>query len=267
MTREVLAVPPTSELDELALRLVAGGRRLLPVVDGDRLVGVVARSDLLRALPGWSNDSRRESSARGDLRPCPARSGAGHGWVMAAPPRVLVAHATAAGSTAGIAERIAAVLSAAGCEVSCRAAAHDLELSGYDAVVLGSAVHDMAWLPPAVGLLPRVAALDVPVWCFSVGGVTPHGRLSRAVVAREADRLERQFPTAFVPREHRVFGGVVQMAGIPLWGKLFYLATGGRAGDHRDWPAIDAWASTIADVVRPVRGGDTVTTRSARGEP
>jgi len=50
MTTDVLVVLPEVQLDELARRLVSGGRRLVPVVDDGRLVGVVTRRDLLRTL-------------------------------------------------------------------------------------------------------------------------------------------------------------------------------------------------------------------------
>jgi menaquinone-dependent protoporphyrinogen oxidase len=43
------------------------------------------------------------------------------------------------------------------------------------------------------------------------------------------------------------------MRGVPLWGRLFYRLTGGRPGDHRDWPAIEAWAAEIARSLRAVR--------------
>jgi menaquinone-dependent protoporphyrinogen oxidase len=66
---------------------------------------------------------------------------------MAASPRVLVSYATAAGSTAGIAERIAGVLRTASRDAVCRPADPDPDLADFDALVLGSAVHDMAWLP------------------------------------------------------------------------------------------------------------------------
>jgi menaquinone-dependent protoporphyrinogen oxidase len=175
---------------------------------------------------------------------------------MAGTPRVLVAHATAAGSTAGIAERIAAVLSTAGCEVTCRPAAPDLDPAGFDGVVLGSAVHDMAWLPSALDALRRVAAPGSgPVWCFSVGGVNPHGRVTRYVTRKEAERVAQQFPAGFTPREHRVFGGVVELQGVPLWGRLAYRLTGTRAGDNRDWPAIEAWARNIAAALSTATAG------------
>ena len=68
---------------------------------------------------------------------------------MDAAPRALVTYSTAAGSTAGIAERIAQVL-------------HDADLAGVDGLVVGSAVHDMAWLAPSVEVLRRAAASGRP---------------------------------------------------------------------------------------------------------
>jgi menaquinone-dependent protoporphyrinogen oxidase len=161
-------------------------------------------------------------------------------------PRVLIAYATAAGSTAGIAERIAATLREQGCDVLCRAVGPDLEPSGYDALVVGSAVHNMAWLRPAVDFLVRLPGDGPPVWCFSVGGVTPSGPVTRYMTAGEAKRVERAFPPGFRVREHRFFGGIVEMEGLPLWGRLFWRVIGGRPGDHRDWPAVEGWARRIA---------------------
>ena len=86
--------------------------------------------------------------------------------------RVLVGYATAAGSTEGIAERITAVLRGAGAAVVCSPVGPDLDPTTFDAVVLGSAVHDMAWLTPALDFLGRVPAVATPrLWCFSVGGL------------------------------------------------------------------------------------------------
>jgi menaquinone-dependent protoporphyrinogen oxidase len=166
---------------------------------------------------------------------------------MAAAPHVLVAYATASGSTAGIAQRIADVLRAAGCAVVCRSVGEDLVLERFDALVLGSAVHNMAWLSPAVDLLRRAAESGSrPVWCFSVGGLDPRGRLGAAMAAGEARRIERQFPAGLTVRGHRVFGGIVSESGVPLWGRVFYRLIGSRPGDHRNWPAIEAWAAGIA---------------------
>ena len=160
--------------------------------------------------------------------------------------RVLVTYATAAGSTEGIAERIAGTLRAAGAEVVCRPAGPDADLQPFDAFVVGSAVHNMAWLQPAVDLVARAHEIGRPVWCFSVGGIQPRGRLTRAMTDRELRRIAQAFPGSFVPRDHRMFGGIIDMQHTPLWGRLFFRATGGRPGDHRDWAAVEAWAAEIA---------------------
>jgi menaquinone-dependent protoporphyrinogen oxidase len=168
--------------------------------------------------------------------------------------RVLVGYATAAGSTAGIAERIAGRLQEAGCEVVCRPVGPELDPTAFDALVVGSAVHNMAWLEPAVDFLSRIPLPQQrSTWCFSVGGVSRQGALSRRMTAGEVRRVERDFPAGFRPREHRYFGGIVEMAGLPAWGRLFWQLIGGRPGDHRDWPAIDRWASQIGAEVTGAR--------------
>jgi CBS domain-containing protein len=50
MSREVSTVTPRTPLTRVLERLVRERRKSLPVVDGDRLVGVVAREDLMTAL-------------------------------------------------------------------------------------------------------------------------------------------------------------------------------------------------------------------------
>ena len=167
--------------------------------------------------------------------------------------RVLVGYATAGGSTAGIAERIARTLLGNGCEVACRPVGPDLEPADFDALVLGSAVHNMAWLRPAVDFLGRIPpGEDLAIWCFSVGGINPHGAVTRRMTTLEARRVEQGFPAGLRSRDHRFFGGIVDMTGVPLWGRVLWRLIGGRAGDHRDWPAIDSWARDIAaELIRP----------------
>jgi len=158
---------------------------------------------------------------------------------------VLVAYASAAGSTAGIAERIARRIESSGHAVACRPA-DAADLTGVDALVLGSAVHSMAWLPAASDALRQAAAAGVPVWCFSVGAVQPRGRLTRLMARQEARRVEAGFPPGAVVRDHQVFRGVVDMRGVAWWGRVFYRLVSGPPGDRRDWAAIDRWAVRVA---------------------
>jgi len=163
--------------------------------------------------------------------------------------RVLVAYATAAGSTAEIAEHIAGTLRGAGAEVVCAPVSPELDPAGFDVLVVGSAVHNMAWLPPALDFLARAAGTGTPTWCFSVGGLAgPNGnRINRRMASSELARIARAFPASFAPRDHRMFSGVVDLSGTPLWGRIFYRLTGGGPGDHRDWADIARWAGRVAE--------------------
>jgi menaquinone-dependent protoporphyrinogen oxidase len=60
--------------------------------------------------------------------------------------RVLVAYATDHGSTRGVADRIADRLRQRGVNAEARAAADVLEVSRYEAAVIGSAIHGGKWL-------------------------------------------------------------------------------------------------------------------------
>src|SRR5688572_6065404 len=63
----------------------------------------------------------------GVMGPSSTRVRVRHGRPMDDATRVLVGYATAAGSTTGIAERIAAILHDAGGDVTCRPVGHDLD--------------------------------------------------------------------------------------------------------------------------------------------
>jgi CBS domain-containing protein len=52
MTTEVLTVGPSASVHEAARLISSSGHNRLPVIDGDRLVGVITRVDLLAALSG-----------------------------------------------------------------------------------------------------------------------------------------------------------------------------------------------------------------------
>ena len=56
MTRDVLTVPPTLDLESALARLIAGGRRALPVVNGRRVVGIITRRDII-SLPGTTENA------------------------------------------------------------------------------------------------------------------------------------------------------------------------------------------------------------------
>jgi menaquinone-dependent protoporphyrinogen oxidase len=162
---------------------------------------------------------------------------------------VLVAYASALGSTRDIAHHIADRLAAGLDGVECRSVEEVESVSAYDAVVVGSAVHNQSWLPAAGQFFARHAPelAKRPVWAFNVGmaDALPKPFRKRGAELQQA-RLAGALPQDVSLRGHRMFSGVYnadQMS--PALRFLFRLA-GGRFGDFRDWTAIDAWADDIA---------------------
>lgn len=170
------------------------------------------------------------------------------------PPRalsVLVAYSSLGGATRGVAERIATRLRESGLEVVLRTAAEARGVADHDAIVFGGAVYNQAW--PLEGrelIRASIAAMaERPTWLFSVGSFGDTKRMWGAAVRREPKGIEslcRQIEA----RDYRVFAGVVRRDQWPWYGRLFFRALGGRFGDNRDWPAIDAFAMSIAAALR-----------------
>ena len=85
--------------------------------------------------------------------------------------RVIVTHVSPHGSTRGIAERIAERLRESGLQVDCEPVHEIQRVDGYDAVVIGSAIHGRAWLTDASQFLSTHADELVvrPKWLYSLG--------------------------------------------------------------------------------------------------
>ena len=161
---------------------------------------------------------------------------------------VLVAYASAHGSTKGVAQEIANRLTTAGVKSHLRAADDVDESDAYEAVILGSAIHNGRWLTPASELLHVVQRrTGRPLWLFSVctiGETTSFlgPRLSR--LARRSSRLPGDVAASGAP--HRFFAGAIERSHWGRLGRLFFVLAGGTYGDHRDWADVDAWATNIA---------------------
>lgn len=158
---------------------------------------------------------------------------------------VLVGYASEHGSTRGIAERIGTRLADQGHQVEVKPLDRAGSPEGYGAVVLGSAVHNQAWLEVAAGYVhDHQAALSTrPVWVFSVGLVRVLGdRFEKRGAEPKSIPAIRE---AIHPRDHRLLAGAVEPDHFPRTGRLIYRAMGGRYGDFRDWAEIDSWAAGI----------------------
>jgi menaquinone-dependent protoporphyrinogen oxidase len=178
-------------------------------------------------------------------RTLPAQSD--HPASPAGPEGVLVAYATRYGSTRGIAERIAAAMRLGGHRVDLRPVEEVESFEDYEAVVFGSPVFDQAWPPEGQEFVRRnrEALARVPLWLFTVGTFGDRKPLIGPLVKREPKGI-RELLAVLRPHDYRVFAGAISRHQWPWFGRLLFHAFGGRLGDNRDWPEIDAWAAGIA---------------------
>jgi menaquinone-dependent protoporphyrinogen oxidase len=160
---------------------------------------------------------------------------------------VLVVVASRHGATRGIAEAIGCRLSEHGVDAIVANADEAEEVTGYDAVVIGSAVYMGKWQEAARGFVDEhVGALAVlPVWLFSSGpiGDPPKPSPEDAVDVRKIVALTGA-------RDHRVFGGELVKNRLTFAERAVVGAFHAPEGDFRNWDEIAAWADGIAEAVQ-----------------
>ena len=165
---------------------------------------------------------------------------------------ILVSYASKHGSTAEVAEVIAASLVERGLEVDVRPAGEVDDTARYGGVVLGAALYTGHVHRDARRFLRRHQAelSTLPVAVFAMG---PQTRDATAIASSRSqlDHALRQVPEV-APFSVAVFGGVVDPT------ELGFPFNRMSASDARDWDAIHRWADELGarfgDVDRHVSG-------------
>ncbi len=154
---------------------------------------------------------------------------------------VLVVYASRHGSTKEIAERIALRLSDHGHEVTSVPIEDDPTPSGFDAIVLGSAIYMGHWLKSARHYLDEhvVELAQRPLYIFSSGPVVEDDE------AHEPTEVAKLIAT-LGPIEHVLFGGKLDTHQLTFGEKLVVKLVGGHDGDLRSFEMIDEWADAVA---------------------
>jgi menaquinone-dependent protoporphyrinogen oxidase len=157
--------------------------------------------------------------------------------------KVLVAAASRHGATQEIAEAIGRTLDAEGVHASVTPVSEAGDPTGYDAVILGSAVYMGHWLDAATEFVEsRGAALSArPTWLFSSGplGDPPRPNESQAV---DVDDLVSKTHA----KGHKLFAGKLDKGKLGFGERAVMLAFHAAEGDYRNWQEIEAWARAIA---------------------
>jgi len=161
--------------------------------------------------------------------------------------RVLVAVASRHGATREIAEAVARTLRDEGLDVHLADAEDVQDVSGFDGVVVGSAVYVGRWLEPARDLVDEHAddLAGRPTWLFSSGpiGDPPKPVAEDAVQIAEIAELVHA-------RDHRLFSGKLDRSTLGFGERAVVLAFRAPDGDFRDWAEIAEWSRGIAATLR-----------------
>jgi menaquinone-dependent protoporphyrinogen oxidase len=162
--------------------------------------------------------------------------------------KVLVAYATKYGATAEIADKIGEVLRQAGLQVDVLPADRAGDLGSYRAVVLGSAVYIGQWRKEAAKFLKANESVlaEKPVWLFS-SGPTGEGDPAELVQGWRLPGKLQLIADRIQPRDIAVFHGAVDANKLNFLEKWMLKNVKAPAGDYRDWEAITAWATAIAE--------------------
>lgn len=166
---------------------------------------------------------------------------------------VLVTYASQGGATAGVAEAIGRALTETGACVDVLPVDSVGDLNGYNAVVIGSAVHSGKWMPEMVAFVERNQnhLRRVPTAAFQVC----------MMLATGSETYRRMVQDWFAPLHAYIRpAGEASFAGA-LWPdtyprlseklglRIFLAAIKLKAGDCRDWEAIHAWARQMSLVL------------------
>jgi menaquinone-dependent protoporphyrinogen oxidase len=114
------------------------------------------------------------------------------------------------------------------------------DVSGYDALVIGSAVYSDRWVPAAKRLVDRVSmSAHPPVWLFSCG---PLHSIDRPV----NDTTDAARAVAILDASsHRTFPGRLDAERLSVGERQIFDNSGAVAGDFRDWVRVCNWAREI----------------------
>jgi len=164
-------------------------------------------------------------------------------------PKILVSYASQAGSTAGVTEAIGQTLSTNGFSVDVRPVSAVNDLSPYQAVVLGSAIHSGKWLPEAQVFVERHQGTlrRLPTAVFQVC----------MMMATDSEQYKRMTGDWFEPVAAQIhpvakksFSGALMLNQYPkisdkLGLRIFLAAIKLKPGDYRDWDSVRGWAASL----------------------
>ncbi len=164
--------------------------------------------------------------------------------------KILICYATKYGSTAEVAEAIAATLREKGHTVARHPAQEVEAVDSYDAVVLGTPLYIGQMMQAAHDFLTehQRALTARALAIFALGPTDPDEDAMRGSVEQFQNEMAQHADLA--PITQKVFVGKYDPSKLSLPHKLLAMLPASPlhnrpASDHRDWDAVRAWAEEI----------------------
>ncbi|MBN1934401.1 MAG: flavodoxin domain-containing protein [Anaerolineae bacterium] len=209
-------------------------RRQFLILSGGSLGGMIALCGGGAALSVWSPPADMAQSSCGKEENVTKK--------------VLVAYASKCGSTGEIAQAVGDVLCESGAEVDVKPVKAVTSLSGYDAVIVGTAIRMGQCLPEAKRFVEKHKEdlSKVPLAYFAA-----------CLAPTATDEAERKQAETYLdalkaivkPAAEGVFAGKMDSKKLSLLFRLMMNMAKMEEGDFRDWAAIKAWAQEIQPVL------------------
>ena len=160
--------------------------------------------------------------------------------------KALVVYATRAGSTGEVAQVISERLCAMGFDAEVQPVGSVSLISGYQAVVLGSAVRYGAWLPEMTRFieLQHSALSQLPVAIFTLH-MQALGDDAASQTARAG--YTKAVRAAVNPRDEVFFAGKVDPLTLSFFERMAVKLVKSPIGDKRDWDRIRRWADGLGE--------------------
>lgn len=161
-------------------------------------------------------------------------------------PKILVAYATRAGSTAEVADVIGKKLAQSGVAVDVKPLRNVQTLNGYQAVVLGSAIRRGAVLPELTDFVKtyKDELSKIPTAYFIVCMIVREDiEKNRKTAASYLDPLRAEV----VPVDTGIFAGKLDYSKLGFIDAIiikYFIGT--PEGDLRDWQKINNWAENLS---------------------
>ncbi len=168
--------------------------------------------------------------------------------------KILVAYTSATGSAGGTAEIIGRLLADKGAAVEVRPVQVVERLDGFDAAVIGSAIHGGKWLPEAIAFLQahQEQLGKIPTAFFLVCRTLVNDTEETKKTVAQFLQAERALVN---PVAEGRFAGAVLLNRLPFFMRLPFriglvsMGKGWDGGDYRNYDAIRAWADGLTSLL------------------